>query len=273
MRIACCFVLLVLVAPASAVFADDVDGSAEPPTAAELREAQQLFRQGVRRAQQERWAEALELFRQSREIVDRPSTVFNMAVSMHRLGRFREALVALDEFLALSDSEADAADRATAAELRPELLTSLVTLRLVITPAEAAVEVDGEPAAGTGARRELVLDPGDHLVTVIADGHETARVRISALGGDAVDREIALTSLTSVQAGDVPSMEPLAVDTTAVDREPSDSVLEQWWFWTAIGVVVASAATGIVLLSSSGGDDAGPVPGDDGVLVFTLDSR
>jgi tetratricopeptide (TPR) repeat protein len=49
----------------------------------------------------------------------------------------------------------------------------------------------------------------------------------------------------------------------------SGSVLSKWWFWTAVGVVVAGGATAIVL-AASGEDDPKPLAPRSGVVVTTL---
>ena len=67
---------------------------------------------------------------------------------------------------------------------------------------------------------------------------------------------------------------PALALTTQPDRkaEPArDSVFGEWWFWTAVGVVVAGSVTaGALALSSD--KQATPVAPKTGVIVTTLRS-
>ena len=55
---------------------------------ARLEEARVLFERGLALTDEERWAEALEYFRRSRAISERPSGVYNAAVALYHLGRY-----------------------------------------------------------------------------------------------------------------------------------------------------------------------------------------
>ncbi len=60
---------------------------------------------------------------------------------------------------------------------------------------------------------------------------------------------------------------------SAAEEKPREdyNVLEQWWFWTAAGVVVVGATVGIVAAATGGADTIEPMlPGDDGVVVRAL---
>lgn len=73
---------------------------------------------------------------------------------------------------------------------------------------------------------------------------------------------------------------PAGDDPTALDaklgagsQQPRDdgSILEEWWFWTAVGVVVAGGIT-VALVAGSGGDtrEGELTKGTDGVVITTL---
>ena len=69
-------------------------------------QARELFEQGIERTEEERWGEALEYFRRSDTLVSRPSTTFNIAVALLRLGRSGEAVDALDAYLRATVNDA-----------------------------------------------------------------------------------------------------------------------------------------------------------------------
>jgi hypothetical protein len=164
---------------------------------ARLAEARALFERGLAAADAERWAEAVELFRRARDLVERPSIVFNLGQALVRLGQSAEAHAALDRFVAIADPRADAADIARAQRLLAELAASRGTLALAVDPADAIVEVDGAVVEGEGAERTLALDPGRHRIVVSAPGHRPDRFEVSVLSGAAERRSALLERLPS----------------------------------------------------------------------------
>ena len=168
--------------------------SAQRASAAD-RDARALFEQGVHAAEQERWADALELFRRSRAIVQRPSVLYNEAQMLVRLSRFVEAQTALDDYQAAVRGTSEPAERerlARAETLESEVRTRVATLILRVTPAEATIEVDGHPLAGEGTVRTLVLDPGRHAITVRAEGCDPRSMNYSLLSGTRAEERISL---------------------------------------------------------------------------------
>lgn len=156
------------------------------------REARRLFEEGVAMTEQERWGEALEYFRRSRALVDRPSTTFNIAVALLRLGRPTEAMRALEDFLRSDEGAPNSAKRRQARELLEMALKSIARLDLRVGPENAEVRVNGELQAGAGLVREIVLDPGRHTVRVTAEGFEAQTFEVSMLDGERVQRELTL---------------------------------------------------------------------------------
>jgi tetratricopeptide (TPR) repeat protein len=70
------------------------------------------------------------------------------------------------------------------------------------------------------------------------------------------------------------SAEAAPAPAQAMRDEPAEpreggGVLSKWWFWTAVGVVVAGGATAIAI-AASGEDDPKPLAPRSGVVVTTL---
>lgn len=171
-------------------------GAAQDVPAARTREAEQLFTDGLRLAQQDRWAEALELFRRSDAVVELPATVLNMGRCLLRLGRAREALGAVERFRRMGSSTPVL--EAMASEIESEGRGRLATLELAVVPEHAEVLLDGSPEHARGAVRRILLDPGDHQIAVSAEGHRAQRFRIHALPGERLTREVALQAAAAV---------------------------------------------------------------------------
>jgi len=187
--IALVLLLLVGLSPAAA------RAQAESPSAASVAEARSLFERGLAAADAERWGEAVELFRRARDVVERPSIVFNLGQALMRLGQSSEARAALERFIVIADPAADRADADVARRLLGELGATQGTLELAVEPADSLVELDGAPVEGTGAERVLTLDPGRHRLSVTADGYRPDRFEVSVLAGSRERRSTILERL------------------------------------------------------------------------------
>ncbi|WP_157069350.1 PEGA domain-containing protein [Sandaracinus amylolyticus] len=216
------------------------------PSTDELRalEARTLFEQGVRASREERWAEALDAFRRSRALVERPSTLFNIAIALDRLGRLRAAIGAIDEYLATSDPVADEVDRREAMRLRVDAEARLARITLRVEPDDASVALDGAPLAG-GSERTTIADPGDHVVVVSAPGYVDQRHEIAVRPGADVERVIELAPVEP-PAPTTPLATTMHVEPPT--RDDDTSLLEDPVFWAILGggaALIAGVAIGV----------------------------
>lgn len=203
----------------------------EGPAAETQAEARRLFEEGRAHAEAERWPAAVTSFEGSRALLERPSTLFNLASALVRVGRSLEALEALDVLERIADPRRDRAMLDGVPDLRARADSSLRHVVLTVAPETALLEVDGEPIEGSGPRRELTLDPGAHSASVSLAGFTTERAEI-ALGQD----ELAVTlrpRLARVHVEPSPQSASVSIDGTArgegevdVELEPGRHVLE-----------------------------------------------
>lgn len=204
--------------------AQDVAPPTEETTALEART---LFEEAVRMSREERWAEALDLFRRSRALMPRPSTLFNIAIALDRLGRARESIAAIDEYLTISDPARDEADRREAMRLRVEAEARVAHLTVSVGAPGATIELDGTPIEPD---TEVLADPGDHVLVAGAPERRTARVALTLAPGARVERRIELAAeAATVIAGAERDEAPPA----------GTSLLEDPIFWAIAGGVVA----------------------------------
>ena len=112
------------------------------------------------------------------------------------------------------------------ARLSPKKSEALVIVR---TRPSANIAVDGRPIGR--APIELHLAPGQHTLVAQASGRESERVPMTLAAGDRRELDLEL-------------------------REPP-GVLSRWWFWTAVGVVVAGGAAGAYALTQERAPDRG----------------
>ncbi len=221
-------------------------GPPAPPAkgSPQQKEAEALFTQGIALSDEQKWAEALEAFRRSDELRPSLSARFNMAAAQRSMGRYVESKRTLEGILRDGPTwtpPMKAALRGDAEALLAEVGPKVVIVSLRVSPASAAVSVDGSPATRT-ADGKLELDPGKHVFVVRADGHETTTVARTL---SASDKEVSLTAP--------------AVKLLAPPPPPDGGVATKWWFWTITGVVVLGAAGGVtagVLLSQPASTNA-----------------
>lgn len=141
-----------------------------------------------------------------------------------------------------------------------------------MSPDDARVRVDGETTEGTGAERELRLDPGQHRLRVEADGYEPQTVRLSVLASSDVETRITLAPRAepSVPApATVPSprapssgLSPGSIEAPRSDEGAKPALV---WGLTAGAAVVVAAVVVASVLAAGGGDDG--YAGSSGVVL------
>jgi hypothetical protein len=96
----------------------------------------------------------------------------------------------------------------------------------------AAVSVDGT-RRGT-VPLELRMEPGTHRIELVKDGYEPARTTMVVVAGERTGTDVTL--------------------------EAKPGLLSKWWFWTAVGVVVAGGVGTYIALTTERSADAGTIP-------------
>lgn len=181
---------------AFAVLAGGASATAQTaaPDSAAVERARRTFERGVLLAQQERWSQALEEFRQSRQHADRPRTAFNVGLALQHLERYREARAALRECIAMPGVVAEADLVADANALEAQVGRSLARLRLVVAPPDAEVRVNSQVVDDDLREpvRELDIDPGRQEVEVSAPGLAAQRFTVALRAGEALQRRVDL---------------------------------------------------------------------------------
>lgn len=183
-----------------------------PQSASAPLEARAAFERGVSLSQQERWGEALEQFRQSFELVPRPSAAFNIATTLVRLGRHVEAVAAFERYLQIADPSAEGSRYADAqAQLQTER-GSIATLELSIDPADAELRIDGQRIAdGAAASRVRSVDPGTHTIEASAARHRAFMTTVRVRSGERLPVRVRLEPITTATLEVVSSVPSAAV--------------------------------------------------------------
>jgi tetratricopeptide (TPR) repeat protein len=235
---------LLRVAPALAQTEAAAAGSGENASSDRARAS---FSEGLRHLRVEHWAEAEVAFRRSLELVPRASTRYNLALVLFKQRRARESLAQLDELLAAPQAAGDERHHEYARTLRPLVLSELLSVKVLVEPANAQLEIDDEAVTATGSPRSVWLDPGPHRVHVFAPGHASHRASLRAERGRTEQWEIKLLALP----GDAPpaterakiSSQPPAV---RAPREPGQrSTFVRMAPWVSIGTGSLLLAGGV----------------------------
>jgi hypothetical protein len=245
---------------------DRPQSSIEPATTSTSTDYDKLLDRAVEAFEAKDYPKARELFEQAYVIRPNARVLRGLGISALHLERFGVAKRELTEALREPEQPLTANQREGVTELLSWMRVNLGTLQLLLDPLDAQVMLDHKPVEET----QLVLKPGAHHVRVSFNGYITEEHTVQVAAGQDYTLRITLAPKTS---GSAPtpvvsaaaaaeaapsaavagsSRSPLQPAGQPVRDDESSSVLEQWWFWTAIGVVVAGGvATGVALSASA----------------------
>jgi hypothetical protein len=196
----------------------------------EIDRARRLHDEGLELLHALRFADARDRFRASLEASPGIGAAFNLGLALRGTGEARAAVDIWTRLLADELGELSAEQRAQVEALVEEVRPLIGTLHLRIQgPPRASLRIDGE-SSGEVERddtRALMLDPGRHVLTLRAPGHETAERTVVLNRGEDTPLTLAL--------------EPL---------DTGGGVFTSPWFWTAVGVVVVGALTAVLVVAT-----------------------
>lgn len=215
---ACCVGLCLLLMAADVRAQGNPDG--KPITAADDKEARDLFRLGKQAFDEGRYERALKYFKDAYELSGRAALQYNIGSVLDRLRRDREAVEAYKSYLAQTP---DATNRAVVEE-RIQIIEGALARA---EPPPAAPPEPVPPAAATATPPEIAAP---ELAPIAAPTpQQTARA--------------ALETQPSSESG----------KGVAPETEPSKPITSRWWFWTGIGAVaVGAVVVGVAAAASSG---------------------
>jgi hypothetical protein len=203
------------------------------------------------------WTEAKVFFREAHARKPSARTLRGIGLACYESRNYVEAIDYLGQALASSVQPLTAEMRSAAQKLIDQSRQFVMRAEIQLRPASAELFVDGKPVQ-LGADGSMLLDPGEHELSAVAPGYETAQRRVNTEGGSARQLHIVLKPQgarkqpVAAPGGEVQS--DLALSDSGATQAPTDadSVLP----WLAIGGSVAVAATGGVLLGLGLSDKA-----------------
>jgi hypothetical protein len=194
------------------------------------------------------WEQARAWFERAHAMRPNARTLWGLGVTAFELGRYAKAIEELriavtDLRLPLSDEQ-----RAQAQDVIARAARHVAILSVALEPARAVLSVDGAQTP----ERELVLSPGSYTLAARAPGFHDRELSVQVAPGE--KREVRL-ELPAVELGVRQATVPASAATSEQPRARDDgSVLERWWFWTAVAVVVAGGVAAFVVVDGHGED-------------------
>lgn len=233
MRLALSAVLFAMLAPAPA---------AAEPSRAETREARRYFEQGLEAIGRDDYVTALDAFERSNRLNPKPVTLFNIGMCQRALADLAAAFNTLNRYLeTASDDAPTRVEEARRVVAEIDDVLARVTVRA--DRADAEISVDGIPAGLGAVTRPLRLTAGTHVFEAHLAGHRAAREVVDISPGETLEIQLTL--------GESDGAAP-ATGTSGGEGD-GESIVEAWWFWTIIGVVVVGGSvTAGVLLAPDG---------------------
>lgn len=243
---------------------------AAPPAAASAEVKQRaaaLLDEGNRLFDRHQFDEALARFQEAYATFPSPKILVNMAETERELGLNATAIAHYEQFLSEEHPDPGSTIGRRVAE-RLEAARELVgRLRVESDPPGAAITVDGR-SVGV-APIEVVLDPGAHDVKATLPDRADAAEYLTVARGRGESLHLELRAVVAPSPAppaaepvlaprlEAPSQAPapsLSTPAPEARAEPAagEPLTSRWWFWAALGVVVAAGATTAAVVASRG---------------------
>jgi tetratricopeptide (TPR) repeat protein len=233
---------------------------AEASESSEYKEAVTL---GLAEFEEKNFLEARVQFARAHSLDPSARTLRALGMVNFELKEYAASVRYLSEALASNDRPLDAQKRESVQKLLERAQSNVARISIDVEPT-AQLVLDGMPVRFPDSK-QLMLDIGDHILELKADGYISERRTIKVQGGETEVlrvRLIAVAAATSRAPG----------DDTPSERRP---VYKSPWLWIAVGVVVAGAAAGTAIALTRKNDEhtADPYLGQDGVPAIMGLSR
>lgn len=178
------------------------DPSGEP-TAAEIAVARKAFADATALEKAEKWAEAEAKLAEAASIKETPGLRYHLGFCMEQQGKLVAALVEYDrasELLSRGAKAPDVAELVGPAGARVRAKVAQVTVKLSGAPADAKVELDGAQVKPALFGKAMPANPGKHVVTASAPGHQAFRRELMLNEAQSEQVVIDLTPITGAPA-------------------------------------------------------------------------
>jgi hypothetical protein len=180
-------------------------------------DARRHFKAGTKLYRDGNYGGALAEFEEAYRLKPGVGSLQNVALSQKGLFRYAEAAATLEQLLSQHGAELSEGERQAVNEALSELKGLVASVKLRVVPESARVLLDGRSLAAAEWAAPLVLNVGEHTLSVDAPGYSPERRMVRVAGGQ---RELPVDVTLRCVAGfvDVTSNDPTA--NIAIDGLP-----------------------------------------------------
>lgn len=189
---------------------------AEAPETTTL-EARRHFKSGTKLYRDGNYGGALAEFEEAYRLKPGAGSLQNVALSQKGLFRYSEAATTLEQLLSRHASELSDGERKAVEEALAELRGLLASIKLRVVPESARVQLDGRALGPAELAAPLVLNVGEHTLSVDAPGYASEK-RVLRLAGGQRETPVSVELRCSAGFVEVTSNDPTAF--IAIDGLP-----------------------------------------------------
>jgi tetratricopeptide (TPR) repeat protein len=239
-----CLVLLSL-----AWHAITLTAQAAPPRRGDTQTESQEYQQAVRTALEEfdagNFPEARAAFKRAHALSPNARTFRGLGFVAFELRNYIEAVEYLEEALDSREKPLDGEPRRSTEALLTRARSLLGTVRIEASPRFDTLLVDGLPRELADGRT-LVLEVGDHVIELRAQGLNPERRELEISGGEQLS--LAFTLRPAEASATAPGPRVELAQSTAASEQRDAPAARRWykspWLWSALGVVLVGAGIG-----------------------------
>lgn len=209
------------------------------------------FNNGLNLLHNGQYEDALQVFERIYSQNNHLLSLWNMAVCKANLRRFTEALDDINLYLRLSGSDIKEEDRVAANQMITQLRNRLGFLKVKTNLDGASVLIDGNKIGITPIENNINLMPGPHKILIEKTGYFSYEREFEIGRRQQFELEVELRAdrdhYQEIQK--TITIPPIETEQQQLETtvEPETPFYKKWWFWTAVGVVLAGAWVGTVL--------------------------
>jgi tetratricopeptide (TPR) repeat protein len=193
-------------------------------------------------ADKQQYSAALSAYQEAYKVGPAPWLLVNIGRMQQLLGNPAEALQSYDQFLSSPSADQFPSFIQSAKTYREQALADQRRISQPVPP----------PSSLPTENSEVRKPPADRPATEVPLLVEPVAVTQGRPASEASPILTAGPIHAAAAAGPLP---PSAVNPAQPTRDPASPVYKKWWFWTAIGVVVAAGVTGGVVGALARRDD------------------